>query len=50
MRHMQHARRKRKGDTEREPLFTKTAYSVTDGRVSTALNPLSIILLKLVAL
>lgn len=39
-----------KGDTEREHLFTKTACSIRDGRVSTALNVLPIILLKLVAL
>lgn len=38
------------GDIEMEHLVTKPVYSVTDGRVSTALNSLSIILLKLVAL
>lgn len=39
-----------KGDTKKEHLITKPAYSVTDERVSIALYSLSITLLKLVAL
>jgi len=39
-----------KGYTEREDLFTKTAYAIGDGKVSTELNSLSIILLEFVAL
>lgn len=39
-----------KGDTEKELLFSETADSVTDGRASSALNSLSIISLKHVAL